>query len=259
MSGRDKDVMIYHYEPKKKIYLVSLYLENKPGALGNLADILAVRGINILEGFFGGMSYGERANLSFFCETTNSRMDAEWLKDYLETSVFASDVEVRSATDGMLVDSVNFPLTWNTGERAVLMRVGGLHAMFDSVVKGHPKEGAEELYHLGFEYGKEAWTKLVGVYKPKSKESLNEALKIYSATGWGRPELQEFDPGRMRARLKVSECFECSAQGEGARGSNFVRGHLAGALSAYFGQDVDCAETKCVKDGSPTCEFEITS
>ncbi|HYC26575.1 MAG TPA: hypothetical protein VEB67_00970, partial [Nitrososphaerales archaeon] len=96
MSERDKDVMIYHFEPKRRIYLVSLHLENKPGALGNLADLLAVRGMNILEGFFGGMAYGPNATLSFFVETSNKMMDEKWLKDFLSSSVYASDVEVKA-------------------------------------------------------------------------------------------------------------------------------------------------------------------
>ena len=72
MVTRDKEVMVFHYDPKKKVFLVSLHLENEPGALGNLADLLAVRGMNILEGFFGGMSSEPKATVSFFVETETS-------------------------------------------------------------------------------------------------------------------------------------------------------------------------------------------
>jgi len=92
VSTHDKDVMVFHYEPKKKVYLVSLHLENESGALGNLADMFAVRGMNILEGFFGGMSFEPKATVSFFVETTNQRMDERWLKEFIESSEYASDV-----------------------------------------------------------------------------------------------------------------------------------------------------------------------
>ena len=71
-----KDLMLYHYHPKRRFYLVSMRLENQPGALGNLANILGIRGMNILEGYFGGVSASEGGVVSFFLESTNPKMDS---------------------------------------------------------------------------------------------------------------------------------------------------------------------------------------
>lgn len=256
MSIRDKDVMIYHYEPKKKVYLVSLHLENRPGALGNLGDLMALRGMNILEGHFGGMSYEPKATLSFFVETTNQMMDAEWLKDYIESSVFASDVVVKSAVDGYVVDSVDFPLTWNTGDRAVLMRIPGIKVMLSTMMAANPQNASAMVYDAGFNYGKAAWEDLMGTYHPKTKESLANMLTVYNATGWGRTELTHVDPPRASARIKMYDGFECVSPAVGD-GSNFIRGHLAGALSVYFGRDVKGSEKKCMSKGEDHCEFEF--
>ncbi len=255
---RGKDVMTFHYDPKKKVYLASLHLENEPGALGNLTNMLAVRGMNILEGYFGGMAYEPKATVSFFVETTNPRMDESWLKDFIESSVYASDVEVRSGVDGFISDSVNFPLTWNMGDRAVLIQTVSLRQTFDAIMAVDRKEGERVIYDQGFSLGRTTYERLFSIYRPKSRAGLAEMLKTYSATGWGRLELPGFDPEHKRAKLKLEEGFECTGMNTGKSESNFIRGHLAGVLSTYFGSEVKAVETRCISKGDSYCEFEIS-
>ncbi len=256
MAFRNKDVMVYRYDPKKRYFLVSFHLENKPGALGNLADLLGIRGINILEGFFGGVSSGTKGNASFFLESTNQRMDEGWLRDFLTSSVYVSDVVVKSPVEGFLADSTNFPITWNNGDRAVLMRVEGLRVMLDAVKSADPETGGAMIYQQGYSYGKAAWDNLFGVSRPKSKEGLAEMLNLYVATGWGKIELTEFSPGHSHARVKMEEAFECAGLITGKAECFFIGGHLAGAFSAYFGKEVKIRETRCVSKGDAHCEFE---
>jgi len=258
MDDRNKDVMVYRFDPKKKYFLVSLHLENKPGALGNLADQLGIRGINILEGFFGGVTYGTKGNVGFFLESTNTRMDEGWLKDFLQSSVYASDVEVRTGVEGFLVDSLNFPLTWNSGDRAVLMRVEGLRVMLDGVKKAHAGNGEEMIYQQGLTYGLAAWQNLFSIHRPKTKEGLEEMLRIYISTGWGKIELQELNTAQKHARLKVSEGFECTGLSTGKAQGYFFGGHIAGAMSSYFGSAVGAIEKKCISKGDEYCEYVIS-
>jgi len=258
MDGRNKDVMVYRFNPKGKHFLVSLHLENKPGALGNLANLLAIRGMNILEGFFGGMSYGEKANVSFFLESTNQQIDEGWIKDFLATSVYVSDVEVKSSVEGFLTDSLNFPITWNNGDRAVLMGVEGLRAILDSVKATEPGVGEEAIYLQGFSYGKAAWENLMGVHHPKTREGLAEMLKIYIATGWGKIDLIDVNTQHNHAQVKMDEAFESTGLDTGKAECYFIGGHLAGMMSAYFGAEVKTVETKCRSKGDPHCEFQIS-
>jgi predicted hydrocarbon binding protein len=257
MVGRNKDVMVYRYDPRRKFFLVTLHLENKPGELGNLANLLGIRGINILEGFFGGIAEGGKGNASFFLESTNERMDDRWLKEFLESSVGVSDVEVKGATEGFLADSLNFPITWNTGDRAVLMRMEALRAMLDAVKASDPYGGEPSIYSQGFSYAKWGWENLLGIHKPKTKEGLAEMLSIYNATGWGQISLTELNPAKFWARVKLSEGFECVGLSRGKAESHFIRGHLAGVFSVYFGHEVKGTETKCISKGDSHCEFEI--
>ena len=259
MDGRNKDVMVYRFDPKKKYFLASLHLENKPGALGNLADQLGIRGINILEGFFGGITYGSRGNVGFFLESTNQKMDEGWLKDFLQSSVYASDVEVRTGVEGFLVDSLNFPLTWNSGDRAVLMRVEGLRVMLDGVKNANKGNGEEMIYQQGLTYGLAAWQNLFGIHHPKTKEGLEEMLRIYISTGWGKIELQDLNLAQKRARLKVIDGFECVGLSTGKPEGYFFGGHIAGAMSSYFGSAVGAIEKKCISKGDEYCEYAVSS
>jgi predicted hydrocarbon binding protein len=257
MEDRNKDVMIYRFDPKKKHYLVSLRLENKPGELGNLANMLGIRGINILEGFFGGMTYGQKANMGFFVETTNDRMDADWLKDYLKSAVGVSDVEVKSGIEGFLSDTLNFPVTWNNGQRAVVLRVEALNAMILAVKA--TENGNNFAYEQGMNYGKWSWESLLAVHRPKTKEGLQEMLGAYTATGWGMVQLLDLDSAHRKARLKIENGFECMGPPTGRVGCYFTGGHFAGAFSVLFGTLVACEETKCVSKGDSHCEFSMSA
>jgi predicted hydrocarbon binding protein len=258
MGDRNKDVIVYRFDPKKKYFLISVHLENKPGALGNLANLLAIRGINILEGFFGGMSYGDKATVSFFLESTNQQMDEGWLKDFLSSSVYISDIKVKSGVEGFLTDSLNFPVTWNNGDRAVLMRVEGLRVMLDAVKATEPGVGEEAIYQQGYSYGRAAWDNLLAVHRPKTREGLEEMLRIYIATGWGETELLDVNLSRNHARIRMDEAFESTGLNTGKPECYFIAGHLAGMMSAYFRAEVKTVETKCRAQGDAFCEFQIS-
>ena len=260
MASRNKDVMVYRYDPRKKYFLASVHLENKPGVLGNLANLLGIRGINILEGHFGGID-GEKGILGFFAESTNERMDAGWLRDFLKSSVGVTDVEVKSGVEGFLTDSLNFPITWNNGDRAVLMRVEGLRAMLSLINPEDPearKAWVAAIYAQGRSYGRAAWDNLFGVHRPKTREGIVEMLNIYVATGWGRVELMELDPARRKARIGLDQGFECVGLTTGRPEGHFVSGHFAGAMSSYFGEDVESDESKCLSKGDDHCEFAVS-
>lgn len=257
MEGRNKDVMIFRFDPKKKHFLVSLRLENKPGELGNLANMLGIRGINILEGHFGGMGDGQVANMGFFVETTNDRMDAGWLRDYLKSAVGVTDVEVKAGVEGFLADTLDFPVTWNNGHRAMVLRIEGVNAMISAVKAS--EGGSAFAYDQGLSFGKWSWEDLIGAHRPKTKEGLQEMLGVYAATGWGRVQLLDLDTVHRKAHLRMDEGFEASGAPGSKAGCYFTAGHFAGVFSAYFETAVTCEETKCLSKGDSHCEFTVSA
>jgi predicted hydrocarbon binding protein len=250
--------MVFHYDPKKKFFLVSLELENKPGALGNLANLLGIRGINMLEGYFGANTTESTGPISFFVETNNTRLDDKWLKEFIETSVGVENVQVKESVEGFLADSLNFPIVWNTGDRAVMMRMDYLRVVFEALRKAIGADGDRIIYNQGFDYGKASWANLLATFTPRSHGGLEEVLQIYSAVGWGRVSLREVDQRNKHATIRMTESFECAESGQGIPASQFVRGHIAGAMSAYFRSDVKAVETKCVSAGAGYCEFDLS-
>ncbi len=249
---------VYAYDPKRKLYLVSVMMDNKPGTFGNLANLLAVRGMNMLDGYFGARADEEKAVVGFFLESKNPKVDEKWLKEFIETSIGVSDVEVKGSVEGFLSDSLAFPLVWNTGDRAVLMRVDHVKFIFDAARKAMGASGDETIYQQGFLYGKAAWENLIATFRPKTKEGVAEILQIYNAVGWGRLTLHDLDLVGMKANVRMTDGFECASASTGKPSSHFIRGHIAGAMSAYFRVDVRAVETKCVSASDQYCEFEVS-
>jgi predicted hydrocarbon binding protein len=255
MPERQKDVMVFHYDPKRKFYLVTLQLKNVPGALGNLTNLLGVRGVNILEGFFAPFANGDYGTFSFFVESTKTRMDKDWLREFLESCIYVSEVAVKEGVEGFLTDSLNFPVVWNTGDRAIVMRVGNLQVMLDTIREAG---GAFVVYEGGFQSGKSTWENLFSTFRPKTKEGLSEVLQIYSAVGWGRVELLDLSMNKKSAKIRMTDGFECTGLTSKECCSHYIRGHLAGAMSAFFGIDLKGVETKCLAKGDKYCEFELS-
>jgi len=256
MQRQRKDVMVYHSDPNKRFFFITVSEQNVPGALGALANILGVRGINLLEGWFGGSSEEAQGPVSFFAESTDPKLDKDWITEYLKASVYVSDIEVRESRNGFIADS-NFPLTWASGDRAIMLRVSMTKTIFD-VVRAVPGIGEEVLYRMGFESGKSTWQDLFARLKPATKEGFADNLGIYTAVGWGRPELVELDPAAHRARIAFADGFECQGVTTGKPYSHFTRGHLGGAFSAYFKTDVKCVEARCLSAGYRYCEFVVS-
>ena len=84
-------------------------------------------------------------------------------------------------------------------------------------------------------------------------------LETYTATGWGKLQLLDLDQNHRTARVKVEEGFECVGLKTGRAEGHFIGGHLAGALSSYFGTDAKCEETRCISKGDVSCEFSISA
>ncbi|HMD79515.1 MAG TPA: V4R domain-containing protein [Nitrososphaerales archaeon] len=256
MQQQRKDVMVYHFDPQKRFFIITVTEQNVPGALGALANILGLRGINLLEGWFGGSSEAAQGPVSFFAESTDPRLDREWITEYLKASVYVSDIQVQESKNGFIADT-SFPLTWASGDRAVMLRVSMTKTIFN-VVRAVPGIGEEVLYRMGFESGKSTWQDLFARLHPATKEALADNLGIYAAVGWGRPELVELDQVGRRARIAFAEGFECEGTATGKPYSHFTRGHLAGAISAYFKADLKCVETRCVSAAARYCEFLVS-
>jgi predicted hydrocarbon binding protein len=253
---KEKDVMVLQRERGAKLYLVGVTLEQKPGAFVDLASRLEKGGFRILSGFVGSPQEGG-SRCSWYMEATVGRPSKEEVKEALELSPYCKGVEVVEGRNGVLVDSLNFPLRWNSGERAMVIRTRFFDAM-ERTIQSLLSSGADIiLYQMGLDHGTPSWSSLLRDIRVEAKEDLQAVAHVYSAVGWGRVEVLSFDKRGGKAGVRVSDCFECAGEGaDGRTGCNFFRGHLAGLFAAAMGGGkVNVTETKCTSKGDPACEY----
>lgn len=251
-----KDVLVQAREKGRKLNLVALDLKNEPGALADVSNRLADNEINVVVSFNSSPNELNISRWSAIVEGARTAPDR--LTRLLGQSKFVERCEVKESHNGLLVDSLNFPLRWNTGDRAIMLRTHFFNLMKEKLEETL-KSGADVvLYELGYEHGRPSWQDFLVGYKIDSALDLQEALHTYGAVGWGRPTVESFDPQSKTAKIRVKDNFECQGQKSESPASHFFRGHLAGAFSVIFGQSVKVEESQCIAIGSEYCEFAVS-
>jgi predicted hydrocarbon binding protein len=252
-----KEIPIYVKNPGKKSYQLLVRLENVPGALAEAAAIVERASVNALGGIVSVSK--DQGYWCFFAESSSDGPSAEELVARLRRSKHVLGVEAKEDIEGFLVDTLTFPLKWNTGDRAILMRQQYLVRMFDDIRREFGTGGDVILYREGYAYGRSTWESLEGeIGSEYIRSHFGEVLRIYQAAGWGRVEVVEQDFADKRATIRMHECFECEGHESERPLSSFVRGHLAGAFSALMGAEgVICEETVCAAKGDGHCEFVL--
>ena len=257
--SKGKDVLVYQREKGKKLFLVAFMLENRVGSITDVASRLEKAKMSIESGFInsaGGERYGR---CSFYVIATEGRPSAKDVAGTLEASPFAKEVEVKEEHNGVVVESLSFPLKWNSGDRAMLVRTHFFTVM-EQGIRSILSSGADVvLYQMGYSHGRPSWTQLLSNYRVDSADDLQEISYIYSAAGWGRAEVVTFDKRAKKASLRFWDNFEGLVKPEEVKsGCNFVRGHLAGLFSTVFDKEnVKVSEVKCLSRGDAACEFSV--
>ncbi len=259
--GTKKEVIVFQREGGRKLFLVAVQLRHEVGALASLSDRLEKGKFSILSGFISSPEGGPQGRCSFFVEATEGRPGPEDLKKAVEGSSYVRGVEVVEAHKGLITDTLNFPLAWNSGDRAIMLR-SHFFAVMEEGIRSILATGADVvLYQMGYHHGEPTWRDLLRDYKVADVRDLQVALGYYGAVGWARPEVVSFDRAAKRAVVRLWDNFECAAKPERTpRGSNFFRGHLAGMFDVVYGTNsVNVVETKCLSMGDDCCEFSVSA
>jgi predicted hydrocarbon binding protein len=250
-------VNVFVYDPSTKFFNVVVELKNVPGALRSVLDILQRFKINILGSFSSVDPKGNTGTWSAFVE--NSGHTVSGLRRRILSSPYVLRTIVTESTDGFLVDSIHFPLTFNTGDRAVLMRSEYLGRMLSAIRKEFGSGGNVILYEEGRAYGKDVGANYANRLGPGFvRSNIAEVLNLYQALGWFKLEGVRQNKREKSLTIRASGCFECEGSESNGPCSHFVRGHLGGAMTAIFGEEMTCEETRCVAAGGQVCEFLIS-
>ncbi len=254
-----KDVIVSMQERGQRLYLVGLEIRHEAGAIANLANILEKGRFSIVSGFVSSPEEDGYGRCSFFVQATEGEPTAAALVKMVEGSKYVRAVEVAEGHKGLLTDGMNFPLAWNSGSRAIMLRTH-FSVMEDEIRDILGTGGDVLLYQLRYHHGAPAWRDLLSGHQVGDAEDLQAALGYYNATGWGHPEVSSFDLERKKSTAGIWDNFEClSKPAKLPAGSNFFRGHLAGMFESIYNARAKVVETKCAPTGLDHCEFAATA
>jgi predicted hydrocarbon binding protein len=255
----NKDVLVYAKEKGRKLFLVALDLRSEVGAIADCSARLESAGFSILTGFVSTPGNDNVGRCSFFVEANNPDASASDLKHALEESSHIVGCTVKESHKGIIVDSLSFPLSWNSGDRAFMLRTA-FFALMNAKIRGLLGSGADVmLFELGFEHGLPSWRNILADYQVRSKEDLAAVLPYYTAVGWGRVEVVSFDFEAKAATFRIMDNFECGGLKSAKPSSHFVRGHLTGCFATVFGGEAKITESSCISKGDGYCEFKVSA
>ena len=91
-------------------------------------------------------------------------------------------------------------------------------------------------------------------------ESLVHSAFEDTNLGLGKVRITKVDFDRANANVVISNCFEAMENGSSDEPNcMFTSGFLAGLFAEVLDKTVQARETRCISQGQPECEFEIST
>jgi predicted hydrocarbon binding protein len=91
-------------------------------------------------------------------------------------------------------------------------------------------------------------------------ESLVHSAFEDTNLGLGKVKIRQIDFDRANANVVISNCFEAMENGASEEPNcMFTSGFLAGLFAEVLDKTVQARETRCISQGQPECEFEIST
>ena len=91
-------------------------------------------------------------------------------------------------------------------------------------------------------------------------ESLVHSAFEDTNLGLGKVKIRKIDFDKANANVVISNCFEAMENGSSEEPNcMFTSGFLAGLFAEVLDKTVQARETRCISQGKPECEFEIST
>jgi len=253
---RPKTITAFMYLPKRNYYLLNLEIRNRLGDLAAVSKVLADSRIEILNGSFIRGVAGKPGTWQVFVEPLNPNTKAEEIKHLLLSVPDVKSCLVKQSKDGLLVDTLTFPVILSSGQRAMIMRNDIWNGMLRKTREKFSSGADVIIYDQGLSAGKITGRELLtALGKEKVIEHVDEIIGMYQALGWGKARVMEFDQNPFVLVVRMSESAECTGQKSERPTSHFIRGHMLGVAEEIFGVEAKCTETSCVSQGNKYCEY----
>ena len=142
--------------------------------------------------------------------------------------------------------------------RYLLIRPETLLAFQKAAENEIGEKASQILFQSGFAGGSLSSKKYREVFSLSDEEIISFMIEMGSQIGWGRFELEKFDP--MERQLMINVFHSPFAEAYGSSSfpvCHFIRGVLSGMASMIFGGEIEVKELSCLAKGDPCCRFKI--
>jgi len=254
-----KELLVGRIEAGKRLVQLLVTLKDEVGAVASVNALISSLNVDIRQSMSYSLAQEPLAIYNTFVVFNDPKVSVVQLVNRLEDSHFVVKVEAREGRDGVIVDGISFPVSWQ-GRRTIILSQNATARMFEAIRLALGSGGDVVLYQQGYSYGKEfAESFLTRLGRDYLTRNFDYTLGLLSATGWGIPELVGPKYGFPNIDITLQSCLECEGIGAVQPVCNFVRGFLTGVLGTIAGGTVHCEETKCLAKGDSYCQFEIHS
>ena len=250
---------VYNYSANRHVFAGSVWIRDVPGALAGVAIGLAKAGINLVGSSSSNVAEMGLSEWGFFAECEDGRLEVDKLQNLVLEQPNVVHCGIKDGDDGLVVDSLHYPLRMNTGQQVMVLRRDIFTQMFKRMREVFGSGGDVVLHELGYATGRDVVNDHVNnlgrAVLLRHQIQMGEELM---AQGWGRVEVVSGTSGPMRAVFRLFDSFECAGIRSSSPNSQFFKGYVQGYVKALYGVPVDCNERRCTSMGDPYCEFEIT-
>jgi predicted hydrocarbon binding protein len=251
-----KIITAFMYIPKKNYFLINLELRNRLGDLAAVTKILADSSIEILTCSFTRGGGGRPGTWQVFVQPVGGSMSAEDLKRLLISCPDVVGCQIKESRDGLLVDSVTFPIKISSGQRAIIIRNDVWNSMLQRTREKFGSGGDVIIYEQGNMAGRMTGKELLGALgRGFLTQQLDQVVAMYQALGWGKARILTFNQSPLSLAIRMWESAECMGQKSDKPTGHFIRGHIVGVVEEIFGMECKCVETSCLARNGQFCEF----
>ncbi len=254
---RPKIITAFMYIPKKNYFLLNLEMRNRLGDLAAVSHLLAEASIEILSGSFTRGTGTKPGTWQIFVQPLNGTT-AEETKKLLVSCPDVLACHIKESRDGLLVDSLTFPIKIDSGQRAMIMRNDVWNSMLQKTREKFGSGGDVIIYEQGNMAGRMSGKELLmALGRDKITQQLDQIVAMYQALGWGKAKVLNFVQSPLSMAIRMWESAECMGQKSDKATGHFIRGHIVGHVEELFSIECKCVETSCLARGDQYCEFVL--
>lgn len=236
----------------KEYFEAMFIVENMPGVLHNISEVIGAHNVNILSGFhslieeLGGVWV-------VFLEMTASTPYEELFKE-IEMVSGVTDVKYVKLRKADYFDSFFFPLAI-PGTRVIIITQEAFNRIKSQLVDILGTGGETILFSEGAAVGRTIYE-----FIPEALTSAERKLEfienLLRATGWGLVEFNQINIARRSGEIHVKDNMEADVKYGGR--CHFMRGALTSILRGVLNDSaMNLIETACIGQGDERCVFKL--